>query len=387
MLGLALEGGGAKGAYHIGAYRALTEEGLVFDGVTGTSIGALNGAMIAQGDFERLEDWWKSADSSALFDVDQMKINRILNNHIDRETLHYLLKRTRTIINNRGMDTKRIRETLKQFIDEEKLRVSPIDFGLVTVAISLSKLKPLEIFKEDIPNGQIIDYLMASANLPVFKIEPVDGKYFIDGGFYDNCPINLLIQKGYKEIFAIRTLGPGISRPMTDPSVKVTKIVPSENIGNVLNFDPETINKNIRMGYCDAKRALLPLAGTRYYIQNAPVPRDFFKAFSQVNKSAVEAIANRLWLPRMDENRMIFEQIVPEAVSFLSLGETASYRDVGIGVLESLAESCGIDRLSIISMDAFIAALKSAERPKPDAYKSDKAFVLGTLGEALLERL
>ena len=53
MLGVALEGGGARGAFHVGAIKALLEEGYEIDGVVGTSIGAFNAAMIAQGDFEK----------------------------------------------------------------------------------------------------------------------------------------------------------------------------------------------------------------------------------------------------------------------------------------------------------------------------------------------
>ncbi|MEX1308139.1 MAG: patatin-like phospholipase family protein [Eubacteriales bacterium] len=387
MLGLALEGGGAKGAYHIGAYRALTEEGLVFDGITGTSIGALNGAMMAQGDFDALEEWWKSADSSALFDVDQVKINQLLNRNIDRETMHYLLKKTRSIIGNRGLDTQRIRKVLHHFIDEDKLRASKVDFGLVTVALSFSNLKPLELYKEDIPEGQIVDYLMASANLPVFKIEPVEGQYFLDGGFYDNCPINLLIEKGYQEIFAIRTLGPGISRSPIDENVKVTQIIPSENIGNVLNFDPKIIKKNIDMGYCDAKRVLSPLAGKRYYLKLPSQSIDYLNLFVNIDTASAESIAERLWLPKMYLKRMILEQIVPETVSFLDLGEDASYQDITLGVLEHLAESCGIPRFSIMNLDSFIAELKKAKRPSNKTFQSDKAFVLNLLAEALLKQL
>ena len=46
MKGLVLEGGGTKGAYQLGAYKALKELGVEFDGVVGTSIGALNAAFI-----------------------------------------------------------------------------------------------------------------------------------------------------------------------------------------------------------------------------------------------------------------------------------------------------------------------------------------------------
>ena len=70
MRGLVLEGGGAKGAFHAGALKALFERGYTFDGVTGTSIGAVNGAMVAQGDFDLCLELWQSASPSMLFDCD-----------------------------------------------------------------------------------------------------------------------------------------------------------------------------------------------------------------------------------------------------------------------------------------------------------------------------
>ena len=62
MKGLVLEGGGTKGAYQFGAYKALKELGIEFNGVSGTSIGALNGAFIVQDDFENMEDIWLNKD-------------------------------------------------------------------------------------------------------------------------------------------------------------------------------------------------------------------------------------------------------------------------------------------------------------------------------------
>jgi len=214
MLGLALEGGGAKGAFHMGAVKAFLDEGYVFDGVAGTSIGALNGAIIAQGDFDLGYQWWEKMDTSLLFDIDQTHIQNFMNKKIDKEVLFYLSSKVKNIVENRGLDTKKIRETLKLIIDEEKLRQSHTDFGIVTV--SMSDLKPLELYKEDIPYGKMIDYLMASANFPAFRIEPIEGKFYIDGGFYDNCPINLLSRKGYQEVITIRTMGIGRIRKIED---------------------------------------------------------------------------------------------------------------------------------------------------------------------------
>ena len=56
MIGLALEGGGARGAFHMGVVKAFLEEGYEIGGITGTSIGALNGAIIVQGSFEEGTD-------------------------------------------------------------------------------------------------------------------------------------------------------------------------------------------------------------------------------------------------------------------------------------------------------------------------------------------
>ena len=53
-----------------------------------------------------------------------------------------------------------------EIIDEEKLRKSETDFGLVTV--SISDLKPLELYKEDIPEGKMIDYSHGKCQFPRF---------------------------------------------------------------------------------------------------------------------------------------------------------------------------------------------------------------------------
>ena len=54
---IALEGGGARGAYQIGAWRALVEAGIRFNAVSGTSVGSLNGAMMAMRDLKKAEEF------------------------------------------------------------------------------------------------------------------------------------------------------------------------------------------------------------------------------------------------------------------------------------------------------------------------------------------
>ena len=71
MKGLVLEGGGTKGAYQLGAYKALKELGREFDGIVGTSIGALNAAFIIQGDYDLMEDIWLNQDYKSFMIIEE----------------------------------------------------------------------------------------------------------------------------------------------------------------------------------------------------------------------------------------------------------------------------------------------------------------------------
>ena len=64
---IALEGGGARGSYQVGAWRALQEAGIRYNAVSGTSVGALNGAMMAMGDLTGAEKLWRDIRFSLFF--------------------------------------------------------------------------------------------------------------------------------------------------------------------------------------------------------------------------------------------------------------------------------------------------------------------------------
>ena len=155
MLGVALEGGGARGAFHIGAIKALLEEGYKIDGIVGTSIGAFNAAMIAQGDFEKCFEMWYNISPKQLFDIEDKHMANVLKKNINIKTISYFSSEAKKIISNRGIDSENLRKIVDDLVDEEKKRKSNIDFGLVTV--ELGSLSPIELFKEDIPKGRLKD--------------------------------------------------------------------------------------------------------------------------------------------------------------------------------------------------------------------------------------
>lgn len=157
----------------------------------------------------------------------------------------------------------KLMKVLDENIDENRLRESNIDFGMVTV--SIPNFKALKVYKDDIPKGMINEYIIASANFLGFKLHPIDGKYYIDGGINDNCPVNLLIRKGYKDIITIRTSEKDKLQRVESKDVNIINIIPSEDLGKTLIFNNELIRKNIRLGYYDSKK---------YYIK--PFEEEFF---------------------------------------------------------------------------------------------------------------
>lgn len=367
MYGVALEGGGAKGAYHIGAFKALKELKIDIGGITGASIGALNGAIITQGDIDLAYDLWvKDLRISKLFDLDENIISELKSGKFDKANIPYLFNVSKGIFINRGLDTTKIRELLNEVIDEDKIRNSKIDFGIVT--ISLSDLKPLELFKEDIPEGKLVEYLMASANFPAFKMDKMDGKKFIDGGMHDNLPINLLTKKGYTDIIAIRTYGIGIVKKVRDKDLNITYIQPNEDLGRTLDFDTERAKKNIELGYYDCLKVFQNLKGNKYYCEayNGEFIEYLLRIF---NEEKVTKIGELLGYTDIPKNRMLFEKILPKLESLLEMKGINDYQDIFIRVLEIVAEKYeDIEKFNIYKFDEFLDTIIHKYLKKPIKY-------------------
>ncbi len=67
---------------------------------------------------------------------------------------------------------------------------------------------------EDIPEGKLVDYLLASAALPNFEKQKIDGVTYLDGGFFDNVPIGFMSQQGFNKILSIEFPAPGFRQPV-----------------------------------------------------------------------------------------------------------------------------------------------------------------------------
>ncbi len=263
MYGLVLEGGGSRGAYQAGACKAIKEMGLEIGMVAGCSVGALNGAMVVQGDTDRAYDVWYNIDPASVIDFSGSGLAGYAENGSRPESLRDLARKIKKIIADGGLNVAPLEKLVKDALDEALIRESKIGFGVVTV--DLTKRKGIEIYKENIPYGQLADYVIASASFPVFKRTIIDGRSFIDGGLYNVLPVNLVSDKGFKSIIAIRTYGLGLKRRFKRNSLNITSISPSESLGSTMDFTNKTARRNLKLGYEDACRVLEKLAGEPAY--------------------------------------------------------------------------------------------------------------------------
>ncbi len=253
--GLVLAGGGARGAYQIGVMRAIKELNIEISAVSGTSIGAINGALFAQGSYETAEEMWTDI---RLEDIVKIP-SEFGKNLLSISNITGLVAEMK----KGGFDISPLENLLKELVDEDKLRSSEIDFGLTSV--SLTNKKAVSLFKDEIPKGKIYEYLIASASLPIFKTKTIGGERFADGGFADNMPVDLLIKKGIKDIITVDVHGVGMKKDTLTAGVNLIEIECSKPRVGTMDFDPDGIKASMEEGYYDTKKVMGYYGGKKYF--------------------------------------------------------------------------------------------------------------------------
>ena len=354
--GLVLEGGGAKGAYQIGAWKALKEAGIHVKGIAGTSVGDLNGALIAMDDFEKAERIWETIRYSRVMDVDDELVEQLKTSglkDIAALGLSELIPAAKKVLKDRGFDIAPLRSLIEEVVDEEKIRNSEKELYVVTY--SLSDRKPMVVNVKEVPDGEIADMLMASAYLIGFRREKLGGKYYMDGGGVNNVPIDVLIEKGYKDILVFRIYGYGVDterRLKVPDDVHLYHVAPRQDLGGLLEFDRRRARKNMVLGYFDAKRMLYGLEGRAFYL-DAPESEIYY--FNRLLAEAPELLADiwtqlsetELFTAQMASCRRYTEEWFPKLAKALHLKEDWDYRELYLSLLEHLARQYKISRFKI----------------------------------------
>lgn len=253
---LVLGGGGAKGAYHLGVWQALCEMNIEVDFICGTSIGAINAAMICQGSFEELQSVWGNITIEEVVDLSDIDI--LGQKLFDIKNLKNVAEKAL----GSGLEMSPLRAILDEYIDEERVRTSDMEFALVTCRAS--DLEEIALTKADIPHGRLVDYLMASASIPGFKPAVIDGEAYYDGGVRNNLAFDIPVEQGKKDIIIVDIGGPGVVKPRNFVGINAVEIKVSENVIGLMEFTPEAIEKAIKMGYYDCYKTFSRLEGSIY---------------------------------------------------------------------------------------------------------------------------
>jgi len=180
---LVLSGGGARGAYQAGVFRALSEKGWDPDIITGTSVGAINACAIGSGmDSNHLCDLWRELDKSQV-----MKLTW-------KNSLRALLRRRFHAL----ADTTPLQNLLLEKLNFQNLNASQKKVIITAVNVMTAELKFFE-------NPKIrIEHILASSAIPlIFPWQMVDGAPHWDGGVMANTPILPAITHGASEILVV----------------------------------------------------------------------------------------------------------------------------------------------------------------------------------------
>ena len=368
--GLVLEGGGAKGAYQIGAWKALREVGVRIRGVAGTSVGALNGALICMGDLEQAERLWKTIAYSKVMDVNDELMRKLFDKEgMKSEDWRTTLRDIFKVLGEGGADIAPLRRLLEENVDEDRIRNSPVEFYSCTY--SVTDRKELDVDMKTVPEGQMQDMLLASSYLPVFKNEKLHGKTYVDGGVTNVLPVNALLERGYENLILIRIFGVGREKKITIPEqATILEIAPRTSLGSMLQFDGAKSRRNMRLGYYDAMRMLYGLEGKIYYIEQNKEECYYLKQLIELRPEVFELLFENCRPERESRGvlRSYMEMVLPQIAAELKLGGGWNYKTLYLAILEASARLMRIGKFRIYTVEELAAAVreKAADNGTPE---------------------
>ena len=264
--GLVLGGGGARGLYEIGAWIAFQSCGIHFDVVSGTSIGALVGAMYTQQSLRPLLEF-----------VYHLSPDQIVTDMVDPiydwqdviENRQELFDFFKSYV-SQGLDVSPLKEEIERMFDWDAFMRSNIDFACMTY--SVDEHRGIPFYKQDFTRENAVDILMASASCyPAFPMAQIEGKTYIDGGYADNLPISLALQMGAEELYVVDVHGIGLVKRVNTDCI-LHKMEPLLPMGHILDFSQKNGVRTLEMGYLETMKYLGEYCGCIYtfYAQDWP---------------------------------------------------------------------------------------------------------------------
>lgn len=335
MLAVVLSGGGAKGAYEVGVWKALRKLKIKYDIITGTSIGAINGMMMMQNDFYKTMYLWKNINFDQLYD------DFSYDNDNKKMYKSYIEK-----IIQGGIDTSKIEKLISDNYKPNKIYNSKKTFGIVSFNVTTKSV--VNSTNKNTRPDKLKKYILASATcFPAFKPTKIGAETFIDGGYYDNLPINLAIDLGADEVIAVDLGAVGLKKHIKNKDIKITYIKPSSKLEKFFMFEATSARKMINLGYNDTMKVFKKLEGNTYTFKKGTIDNQL-KCKNNLLKIAKDHEFNIIRKLEKDDSTMC--EILEEALEILEMPVEKIYdskmKKLMIKKLDTI-ESINLDVLSI----------------------------------------
>ena len=262
-IGIALPSGGFLGSYTVGQLMYLRDAGIEienFDSIVGTSVGAINEVALLSVGLDGTIDIWNNIKSEDIYKGDLSTTKC--------EAFNKILDKLYTAGNNVGnlalilrgfiggsVDNSPLRELLESKVDKDKVLNSGIEVGLVTTKLDGFKQVIATNKNGKLTSDNLIDYVMMSSSCyPVFPVAKYKGESYIDGGYTDPNNGKYLFSEFNCDKAIVLDLQ-NYGNNFSDDN-RVVYCSPSADVGSFLDTNQETIQRNMKLGYEDMKKAM-----------------------------------------------------------------------------------------------------------------------------------
>ncbi|MCI5552321.1 MAG: patatin-like phospholipase family protein [Tenericutes bacterium] len=370
MRAIVLSGGGSKGAYQMGVWAALKKLNIHYDIVTGTSVGALNAALMVQKTFYKGLFFWYNLNSKMIFNED------LKQDYHTKEGKKEILKWYAKGVLNGGIEVKGLEDTIRQVIQPKKVLKSNVDMGIVT--FNMKTLKPKIVKKKDLNENNLCDYLLASAScFPAFKMKTIEEENYIDGGIYDNLPINLAIDLGATEVIAIDLKEVGFKQKVKNKNIPITYIEPRNDIGSFLIFEKNMSRRAMRLGYNDTLKVMNYLDGVKYTFKKNDLEKNYQKYKEQYQQNIKKILTSKA-------NQTLLDSILKLTIVKRILSPNEMKKEY-TNIIENLGEILEIEDSKIYSIAKYNKLLKE-EFLKVEKDQTIETFILQNKIKKLLNQ-
>lgn len=264
-IGLVLSGGGGKGAYELGVWKALKELSIdkYIEVISGTSIGAFNAALFAQDDFNKATELWDKVTMDSLVPLSKFNlVKKGIALSVGAKNINFVKKYMVNSLENGVVAKDGLKRIVEGYINIDKIKSIGKTCYATCTEIPDFKVKYFRL--NDYKEEEAKEIIMASASLPlIYESAQINGKKYLDGGMVDNIPIQPVYGEGCDIIIVVLlSKDIRIDRSLY-PNTKIIEIYPKELEENVidglLNLDVEAKQNRINHGYNDTKNLLEPI--------------------------------------------------------------------------------------------------------------------------------